>query len=194
MAFVHLHCHSQFSLLDGTATVTALAKRAAKLGMPALALTDTANMYGAVAFYKACKAEGIRPIIGAELHVQPEGLDHVDARHEEGGYHLLAPVENDQGYQNLCRLVTAGIFDGMAYKPRVSLDQLREFQEGLIFIAGGPKGPLGWPMAKGDEQGARAALAGLTDLLGPEKLFLELQDIGLPHQRETNDLVRKLLN
>ncbi|NCG21179.1 MAG: DNA polymerase III subunit alpha [Rhodobacterales bacterium] len=192
MAFVHLHCHSQFSLLDGTATVTALAKRAAKLGMPALALTDTANMYGAVAFYKACRAEGIRPIIGAELHVQPEGLDHVDARHEEGGYHLLALIENDQGYQSLCRLVTAGIFDGMAYKPRVSLDQLREFQEGLIFIAGGPKGPLGWPMAKGDEKGARAALAGLTDLLGPEQLFLELQDIGLPHQRETNDLVRKI--
>src|SRR5688572_27692415 len=121
MAFVHLHVHSQFSILDGTATVDALAKRAAKLEMGSLALTDTANLYGAVAFSKACKKEKVHAIHGAELHVQPEGLAFADPAREEGGYQLVALIENHAGYQNLCRLVTAGIFDGMAYKPRVDL-------------------------------------------------------------------------
>src|SRR5262245_7323881 len=124
MAFVHLHVHSQFSILDGSATVEALAGRAKDLGMSALALTDTANLYGAVAFYKECKKAGIKAIIGAELHVQPEGIPFADPAREEGGYQLGVLVEDHGGYHNLCRLVTDGIFDGMMYKPRIDLDRL----------------------------------------------------------------------
>src|SRR5688500_6762947 len=102
MAFVHLHVHSQYSLLDGTADVTQLAKSAVKAGFAAIALTDTANLYGAVAFAKACKSAGIGAIIGAELHVQPEGVGFDDARREHGGYQLLALVEDEVGYYNLC--------------------------------------------------------------------------------------------
>ena len=129
MAFVHLHVHSQFSILDGTASVKALAKRAAELGMPALALTDTSNMYGAVAFYKACKGEGIKPILGAELFVQPEGLDFKDGRREEGGYQLGALVQDARGYENLCHLVTRAILrrDGLQAtgRPRPAGGSLR---------------------------------------------------------------------
>src|SRR5690348_8711221 len=108
MAFAHLHVHSQYSLLDGTADVTQLAKAAAKAGFQAIALTDTANLYGAVAFAKACKGAGIKPIFGAELHVQPEGVAFDDGRREHGGYQLLALVEDEIGYYHLCQLITAG--------------------------------------------------------------------------------------
>jgi len=182
MAFVHLHVHSQFSILDGVSTVDKLAARAAKQGMSALALTDTSNLYGAVAFYKACKKNKIKAIIGAELHVQPEGLDYADHRREEGGYHLVALVENDVGYRNLCRLVTDAIFDGMHYKPRVSLDHLRESHEGLIFLTGGTKGVIGGPLAGGDPVEARARFDELAAFLSPNHLFLELADVGLDGQ------------
>ncbi|MFT6159579.1 MAG: DNA polymerase-3 subunit alpha, partial [Myxococcota bacterium] len=121
MAFVHLHTHSQFSILDGTASPEALAAHVAALGQPACALTDSSNLFGAVAFYKACKAAGIRAIIGAELDVQPEGTDHIDGDRAEGGYKVVVLVENQVGYQNICALVTKAIFDGNAYKPRVDL-------------------------------------------------------------------------
>ena len=117
MAFVHLHTHSQFSILDGTASVKDLAKAAAKRGMKALALTDAGNLYGGVAFYKACKDEGIRPVLGAELHIQPEGVGYTDPAGIGGGYQLVALIENEAGYRNLCALITSGIFDGMQYKP-----------------------------------------------------------------------------
>ncbi len=182
MAFVHLHVHSQFSILDGASTVEDLAASAAAHGMEALALTDTSNLYGAVAFYKACKKNGIKAIIGAELHVQPEGLDSLDHRREEGGYQLVALVENDTGYANLCQLVTDAIFDGMHYKPRVSLDHLRRHNEGLIFLTGGTKGVIGGPLSGGDPVDARERFDALAQFLTPEQLYLELSDVGLDGQ------------
>jgi len=190
MAFVHLHVHSQYSLLDGTATVMALATRAAQLGMGALALTDTANMYGAVAFFKACEGAGVKPILGAELHVQPEGVDHADPARSEGGYQLIALVEDARGYQNLCRLVTAAIFDGMSYKPRVDPALIRAHSEGLIFLTGGTKGVLGRALQAGERELADQRLEQLQAFLGPEQLYLELQDLGLPGQEELNALTR----
>jgi DNA polymerase-3 subunit alpha len=192
MAFVHLHVHSQFSILDGTAPVDALAKRAAKLGMGALALTDTGNLYGAVAFYKACKGEKIKAIIGAELHVQPEGIDYADPGREEGGYQLVVLVEDHRGYQNLCRLVTDGIFDGMAYKPRVDGERLRRHKDGLLFLTSGTKGVLGRALQKQDEPLARHRFGELLEWVGPDRLFLELQDLGVPGQEDVNTLAREL--
>src|SRR5690606_28182433 len=112
LALAHLHVHSQYSTLDGTLDPGAIAKVAASHGMPAVALTDTCNLYGAVAFYKACKAAGVKAILGAELHVQPEGLAHHPAERERGGYQIVALVQDDLGYANLCKLVTEAIFDG----------------------------------------------------------------------------------
>ncbi len=199
MSFVHLHTHSQFSILDGTASVEALATRAAELEMPALALTDTANLYGAVAFYRACEKAGIKPILGAELHVQPEGLEHLDPARAEGGYQLVALVENAKGYHNLCALVTSGIFDGMHYKPRVDLAGLERHREGLLFLSGGRKGVLGRgrPELRGagalpSLAQARQALEELLPATGPGRLFLELQDHGLEGQVEVNALAREL--
>ncbi|MBX2801202.1 MAG: DNA polymerase III subunit alpha [Myxococcales bacterium] len=192
MPFVHLHTHSQFSILDGAATVGALAARAAELEMPALALTDTSNMYGAVAFHKACSKHGVKPILGAELNVQPEGVDHWDSAREEGGYQIIALVESEQGYHSLCELVTRAIFDGMHYKPRVDLAMLEQHRDGLIFLTGGIKGVLGRALQKGDRDVARERFEGLSSVLGPEQLYLELQDHGIPGQEEINALVREL--
>jgi DNA polymerase-3 subunit alpha len=192
MSYVHLHVHSQFSILDGTATVDALVERAAALGMPALALTDTANLYGAVAFAKACKAAGIRPVFGAELHVQPEGIAVADPAREEGGYQIVALVENAQGYTNLCRLVTAGIFDGMAYKPRIDLELLQRHRQGLVILTGGSKGVLGRVLQRGDERAARRQLQDLAAALDPEQWFVELQDLGLPGGEELALLAREV--
>ncbi len=190
MAFVHLHVHSQFSILDGTATVDALVARAKELGFTHLALTDTANLYGAVAFYKACKGAKIKPILGAELHLQPEGLGFEDPHREEGGGQLVVLVEDDRGYRNLCQLVTDGIFDGMWYKPRVDFGRLRAHREGLLFLTGGIKGVVGRPWSRGDAARASAALDQLVDAVGPERVFLELQDVGLPGQDELNGFLR----
>jgi DNA polymerase-3 subunit alpha len=190
MAFVHLHVHSQFSILDGTATVDALVAAAKARGFTHLALTDTANLYGAVAFYKACKAQKIAPIIGAELHLQPEGMAYEDPHREEGGAQLIVLVEDATGYQNLCRLVTDGIFEGMSYKPRIDFERLARHHEGLLFLTGGPKGVLGRPFGRSDEARAATWLDRLVEAVGPGRVFLELQDVGLPGQEELNAFIR----
>lgn len=192
MSFAHLHVHSQFSLLDGTSSPEALVARAAELGMSALALTDTTNMYGAVAFYKACKKAGIRSVLGAELTVQPQGIDYADPERENGGYQIVALVENEAGYRSLCHLVTAAIFDGMYYRPRIDLDLLEKFHDGLIILTGGRKGALGRPLSRGKEDVARANLSRLLEILDPEHLYVELQDHGLPEQETILRGARKL--
>jgi len=192
MAFVHLHVHSQFSILDGTATVEALADRAAKLGMPALALTDSANLFGAVAFYKACKSRGIKAILGAELHVQPEGIGYADPLCEHGGYQVVALVEDERGYRNLCQLVTRAIFDGNHYKPRVDLDLLRAHHEGLVLLTGGRRGATGRPLLEGRPAEALERVRALADIVGDDHLFLELQDLGLPGHDVINEGARRL--
>jgi DNA polymerase-3 subunit alpha len=192
VGFVHLHTHSQFSLLDGTATPKALVARAAALAMPALALTDTSNLFGAVQFYKACKAANIRPIIGAELHVQPEGLAHEDSQREEGGYQLVVLVRDAVGYGNLCHLITNSIFDGMHYKPRVDLEGLERHRDGLFVLTGGYKGLIGRSLRSGEPGVARERLAELAGALTTDQLFLELVDLGLDGQDEANDAIRQL--
>ncbi len=197
MAFVHLHTHSQFSILDGTAKVEALVARAHALGMEALALTDTSNLYGAVAFYKACKGKGIRAILGAELHVEPTDPGAEEAG-PEGGFQLIALVENDAGYANLCQLVTKAIFDGMRYKPRVTFEQLEAHRDGLIVLTCGVKGVLGRSLRRhsGDPGRGRAEAEArfleLAAIFGPDQLYLELQDHGIDGQPDVNALAREL--
>jgi DNA polymerase-3 subunit alpha len=192
MAFVHLHVHSQFSLLDGTMGPADIATLAAKGGMRAVALTDTCNLYGAVSFFKACKKRGVKPILGAELHVQPEGIVFRDPEREAGGYQLVVLVENEVGYRNLCQLITRAIFDGTWYKPRVDLSLLERHREGLIFLTGGRKGVVGRAVEAGHPEAALQQVQGLCAFLGPEQLYLELQDLGLPDQEPINEAVRRI--
>ena len=173
MAFAHLHVHSQFSLLDGTASPGAIARRAADLGMEHVALTDTCNLYGGVAFYKACKSVGVHPVLGAEIAIQPQGIAYADPEREKGGYQTRILVENAVGYGNLCALITKAIFDGIYYRPRIDLELLAAHSEGLIVLTGGRKGAFGRPVLAGQLDVARERLSQLRRILRPAPLSLE---------------------
>jgi len=189
MAFAHLHVHSQFSLLDGAVPIKKLGPAAAELGQSAVALTDHCNLYGAVAFDKSCKGL-IQPVFGSGLWWQPEGLAHTSDRKEQAAWHLVALIEDQQGYQNLCKLITAAIFDGMYYKPRIDSDQLAAHREGLMWLTSGARGPVKGPALEGRPEQASHHLEQLARLLGPEQLFVELQDVGLDGELEANRLAR----
>ncbi|MBK9647852.1 MAG: DNA polymerase III subunit alpha [Deltaproteobacteria bacterium] len=192
MGFVHLHVHSQFSLLDGALTIEALAPAVKAIGQTGVALTDHTNLYGAVTFHKACKEQGLHPVFGAGLWVQPEGVGFKDPANELGGYHLIALIEDKTGYKNLNQLITRAIFDGIYYKPRIDLELLRQHHEGLIFLTSGMRGPVRAPWARGEPDLARRRLTELAEILGPEHLYLELQDVGLPGDDLANDGCRAL--
>ena len=186
MAFVHLHVHSEFSLLDGACRIGRLAARAKELGQTALAITDHGVMYGVIDFYRAAKAEGIKPIIGCEVYVAPRtiadrvhGVDN-DARH------LVLLCENETGYRNLSYLVSMGFLQGFYGKPRVDLALLRQHSEGLIALSACLAGEIPRRLRAGDYDGAKAYALELSGIFGPEHFYLELQDHGIPEQREVN--------
>ncbi len=192
MSFVHLHNRSQFSLLDGAMSPEELAARAAALGQPGVALTDTCNLYGAVSFWKACKDAKVHHVIGTSLWLWPPGLEHLDPRRDtDGGYDLVLLIEDKAGYKNLCKLITTAIFGPMHYRPRVDLELLQKHREGLIAMTSGLCGPLG-QFARGDEGVAREQLTRLAEIFGPSHLFVELQDFGLPGQEAHGALARRL--
>jgi DNA polymerase-3 subunit alpha len=141
MAFVHLHVHSQFSLLDGAIPIGDLASSAKKLGQSSVALTDHCNLYGAVAFDKACKKAEMHPVFGAGIWVREESSE-ADLG-PKGGYHLVLLIKDQVGYHNLCEIVTQAIFEGMHYKPMVSLSALAKHSEGLIALTSGMRGQTG---------------------------------------------------
>ena len=188
MAFAHLHVHSQYSLLDGTMDPTEIASAVSKLGMEAVALTDTVNMYGAVAFYKACKKSGVKSILGAELHFDPDGIDSPKGE----SFQIVALVENDAGYASLCQLVTKAIFDGNRFKPRIGPETLQEFHEGLIFLTGGRKGLFGKPAERASTELAVERLQQLQGILGPDQLYVELVDMGFDDDEARNAMAREL--
>jgi DNA polymerase-3 subunit alpha len=182
MGFVHLHTRTQYSLLDGAMHPDELCARVAELGMTAVGVTDTCNLYGAVELYKAAKAVKVHPVFGAEIWVWPEGLGRIGPNTPDGGWHLVLLIEDRQGYENLCSLVTTAIFQGMHYRPRIDLDLLARHQDGLIALTSGVHGPLG--------RGTRADVERLANILGRDRLYLELQDTGLAGQIEINDKAR----
>jgi len=192
MAFAHLHVHSQFSILDGAIPVKKLAGSVAKLGQTSVALTDHCNLYGAVAFDKSCKGEGIHPVFGSGLWWQPEGLDFEDPREGLGGHHLIALIKDKAGYRNLCHLITRAIFDGMHYKPRVDLALLEKHREGLIFLTSGMRGPVRGPIVSGEPEKARDYLSRLAETFGEDHLYVELQDVGFDADLEANEGARAL--
>ena len=169
-----------------------IAAKAVELGMNAVALTDTSNMFGAVAFHKACTDAGIKPILGAELTVQPEGIEYEDPRGIDGGYQIIALVRNDLGYKNLSELVTRGIFEGMSYKPRIDLSKLSRHCEGLFFLTGGLTGVFRTGNA-GDEIESTASvrLDELCGVLSKDQIFVELVDVAIDGQDQMNSVARR---
>ncbi len=185
MAFVHLHVHTEFSLLDGACRIDSLAKKAKAMGQDALAVTDHGVMYGAVAFYKACKAEGIKPIIGCEVYVAPRGMEDKEHGLDNDYTHLILLCKNEQGYKNLCYLESKAFTEGFYIKPRIDWALLHQHAEGLICLSGCVAGEIPQKILQGDYEGAKARAIELKELFG-EDFYLEIQDHGLDEEKRAS--------
>ncbi len=192
-SFVHLHLHTAFSLLDGMIRTEELAGRAAELGMPAVAMTDHGNLFGAIQFYQDCRKAGVKPILGCEIYLAPASME--DKRELAGrkrATHLTLLAETNEGWENLSKLVSKGHLEGSYYgKPRVDRAALREFSTGLICLSGCISGPVNEWLLAGDEDKARETLAELRDIYGPRNTYVEIHRHGLePQLRVTPPLLK----
>ncbi|WP_281885759.1 DNA polymerase III subunit alpha [Paenibacillus sp. YYML68] len=184
-SFVHLHVHSEYSLLDGAARLEELVSRAAELGMKALALTDHGVMYGAIPFYKACKARGIKPIIGCEMYFTPASISQKGTRQEQPIYHLILLARNEVGYRNLMKLSSIAHLEGFHYKPRIDLEHLAQYAEGLVCTSACLGSEVSQHLLHGRYEEAKAAALRYKAIFG-EHFYLELQDHGLLEQKKVN--------
>jgi len=181
--FVHLHVHSEYSLLDGACKIPLLVARAKEQGMKALAITDHGVMYGVVDFYKECKKQGIKPIIGCEVYVAPRSRFDKQHRIDNAPYHLILLCKNNQGYQNLIKLVSKGFIDGFYSKPRVDRELLQQYHEGLICLSACLSGELPRAILAEDYQRAKETALWYRDLFGEGNYYIEIQDHDIPEQR-----------
>ena len=181
--FVHLHLHSEYSLLDGACRVSEIPKRVKEVGQNAVAITDHGVMYGAVAFWQACRAEGVKPIIGCEVYVA-HGSRFQKVNTGDGyADHLVLLCENETGYRNLAHMVSLGFTEGFYNKPRVDEELLRAHSEGLIALSACLGGRIPKLLAKGDFAAARETALRYREIFGEGNFYIELQDHGLPEQR-----------
>jgi DNA polymerase-3 subunit alpha len=174
--FIHLHLHSQYSLLDGAISFDRLLKRCKELGIDTVAVTDHGNMFGAVEFYTKAHTAHIKPIIGIEAYVAPRSrFDRQKSSISDAAYHLILLAENNTGYQNLLKLASAGYTEGFYYRPRIDKEILAEFSEGLFATTACLKGEIAAHLANGDESAAAVAAEGYLKIFGPERFFIEVQ-------------------
>ncbi len=188
--FCHLHVHSHYSLLDGVAKVPALVRAAKDTGMKALALTDHGNMFGAVEFYRECRKQDIKPIIGIEAYIS--SISRLDKRRDDQGsnyYHVILLAKNQVGYHNLLKLSSQAYIDGFYYKPRIDHEILAAHSEGLIGTSACLAGEVNRPLIHGDLDAAREAATRYRDIFEKDSFFLEIQDHGMPEQRRVLDQV-----
>ena len=193
-SFVHLHLHTEYSTLDGAIRIGDLAKRAAELEMPAVAMTDHGNLYGAINFWLKCQEAGVKPIFGCEIYLAPFGMDEKkEVPGRKRSTHLTLLAENNIGWQNLTKLVTKGHLDGLYYgKPRVDREVLREFSEGIICLSGCISGPMNEWILQGQEDKARETLIELEEIFGKENFYVEIHDHGLEAQATVRPVLVKL--
>ena len=193
--FVHLHIHSEFSLLDGANRIKDLPKRAKELGMDAIALTDHGVMYGAIDFYKACKAEGVKPIIGCEVYVAPRSRLDKEPNIDNKYNHLILLAKDNEGYKNLSKLVSLGFVDGYYYKPRIDLEILEKYHEGLICLSACLAGAVNQALLNGQNEKAEEIALWHKRVFG-EDYYIEIQNNGIQEQVLANQklvqLARKL--
>lgn len=187
MQFVHLHLHSEYSLLDGACRIADIPKAAKAAGHTAVAVTDHGVLYGAVAFYKACRAEGIKPIIGCEVYVAPRTRFDKEGRRDASGNHLVLLCKNQKGYENLIYMVSKSFTEGFYQKPRVDMELLRAHSEGLVALSACLAGGIPRAIVSGDYAGARSYARTLADIFGEGNFYLELQNHGIPEQKEVNE-------
>ena len=194
MAFSHLHVHTEYSLLDGSNKIKEYVSRVKELGQTACAITDHGVMYGCIDFYRACGDAGIRPILGCEVYVSPGSrFDKEAGILDDRYFHLVLLAENNDGYDNLKRIVSAGFTEGFYYKPRVDKELLREYHGGLIALSACLAGEVPRKLANmSDYEGAKAAALEYLDIFGEGNYFLELQDHGIPEQRHVNQLLIRM--
>lgn len=193
-SFVHLHLHTEYSTLDGAVRCKEVAARAAELGMPAVAMTDHGNLYGAIEFYEAVREKGVKPILGCEIYLAPESMEH---RQEIPGRrratHLTLLAENNTGWENLVQLVTKGHLEGSYYgKPRVDRQELRAHAEGIICLSGCIAGPVNEWLLQRQSDKAREMLEELREIFGRDNLYVEIHDHGLEAQHEVKPQLIKL--
>uniref|UniRef100_UPI000593342C DNA polymerase III subunit alpha n=1 Tax=Gorillibacterium massiliense TaxID=1280390 RepID=UPI000593342C len=181
--FVHLHAHCEYSLLDGAARIGELVRQAADLGMPALALTDHGVMYGAIPFYKACKEAGIKPIIGCEVYMASGSLSRKVSRQEQPNHHLVLLAKNETGYRNLMRLCSIGHLQGFHYKPRIDMEHLARYAEGLVCLSGCLNGEVPQLLLQDKPKEARETAERYRAIFG-EDYYLEIQDHGMLEQKK----------
>ena len=192
MAFTHLHVHTVYSLLDGFARIPDLVSRAKELGQDSLAITDHGVMYGVIDFYKECKKQGIKPILGCEVYVAPDSrLDRELGANDERYYHLILLAENNLGYSNLTKIVSQGFIDGFYYKPRVDREILQKYHEGIICLSACLQGEVAFYLRRRlYDEAKRVALEHL-EIFGAGNYFLEMQNHSLPEDTIVNtDLMR----
>ena len=174
--FVHLHVHTQYSLLDGACLINDLTDLARRMKMPACAITDHGNMFGAIEFYQSCLKNGIKPIIGSEVYIAPKGrLDKTFSAREETANHLILLARDESGYKNLMKLVSIGYLEGFYYKPRIDKEVLAEYSKGLIGLSSCLKGEIPRSVIDNKEEKARQLAAEYRDILGKENFYFELQ-------------------
>lgn len=188
MSFVHLHLHTEFSLLDGACRIRKLVERVKDLGQEAVAITDHGCMYGVIDFYRACRAAGVKPIIGCEVYVAPRGRTRFQKVHEFDSHysHLVLLCRNEEGYRNLSYMVSKGYLEGFYIKPRIDLDLLREHAGGLIACSACMSGEISRLLLAGDYDRAKAAALEMRELFGEDGYYLELQDHGIKAQKQVN--------
>ncbi|MDY4508080.1 MAG: DNA polymerase III subunit alpha, partial [Candidatus Faecousia sp.] len=192
MSFVHLHVHTEYSLLDGDCRIEPLVERAKQLGQTALAITDHGVMYGCIDFYKAAKAAGVKPIIGCEVYVARRRMADKVHGLDNDPYHLVLLCENRKGYENLCYLVSEAFIHGFYGKPRVDLELLAQHHEGLIALSACLAGAVPQYLMNEDYEGAKNYALKLSEIFGEGNFFLELQDHGIDEQRPVNQGVQRL--
>jgi len=190
MSFVHLHTHTEYSLLDGSNKITEYVKRVKELGMNSAAITDHGVMYGVIDFYKAANAAGIHPILGCEVYVAPGSrFDKSGAASEDKYHHLVLLAENNKGYANLMKIVSDGFTEGYYYRPRVDMEILEKYHEGIIALSACLAGEIPRNIMRNMISEAKAAAVKYQNCFGKGNFYLELQDHGIPDQRRVNSVL-----
>src|SRR2546423_4921129 len=185
-SFVHLHLHTEYSLLDGAVRMKELMKKAAEFGMPAVAVTDHGNLFGAIEFYQEATRAGIKPIIGCEAYIAPRSHKEKANSMREAAYHFTLLAQSDTGYRNLGKLISTAHLDGFHYRPRIDKELLAQYSEGLIGLSGCLASEVNSAIQSNKVDKARQAAAECRDILGPENFFVELHDHGMEEQRQCN--------
>src|ERR1041385_8350226 len=190
-SFVHLHLHTEYSLLDGAIRMRELMKKAKEFKMPAVAMTDHGNLFGAIEFYQEAKAAGIKPIIGCEAYIAPGSHKERPNSMREAAYHFTLLARDETGYHNLVKLVSIAHLDGFHYRPRIDKELLAAHSKGLIGLSGCLASEVNSALQANKIDVANQAAAEYRDILGPENFFIEMHDHGIEEQKCCNSILPK---